>query len=644
MNKPAQTTDWIADEFVNEVRTRLRSGKRVRRTLPDGGRLHIDRQLPFLCVYRQPMGQTDDGTSELVEGEASFLIATASKRATADLSDLVHKLVEALSDQFDAFLILEIWSAPDKDVAIAADEDDILPTELQPDFVISARGTNTPQRTLATFRRHLERVSILKQKASVQIEPAAEAHPPKLPYLLKAQQCKTLNCDTIGLCVRPIYRDHDSGVLFPGVLHDLKRGLGRAFKQTFFTFAKTRTNASPKHFYSLGRRAMVKSVWDVDRRLSEISDSFDFLLQVTPVNAEAAWREFRRKKFQTVPRFYYRPLAVEPAVLKRQLFDVHIEHIEDPTLAELFRQRQDELDRKITMLTDVGTPRFLLGSRQVYGDIDANLLDIANELLRRLSSRSREDSGGQLSAQQFAEEAEQEIAFYRAQMPSFAAKAEVREDIFSGLLCSGGNLLIGHRASIPRRRVQALLQHEVGTHLLTYYNGLTEPFQQLHSGFAGYDALQEGLAVLTEYLVGGLSSPRMRMLAARVVAAQMLVDGATFIDTFNAIDRDYDFSQRIAYTITMRTYRGGGLTKDAVYLRGLMEMLEYLKGGGELEPLFIGKIAADHISLIQELRHRNVLKPPAIRPRYLEMPDVPERLNGLRNGVAVTDLVKATIR
>ena len=236
MNKPAQTTDWIADELVNEVLTRLRSGKRVRRNLPDGGRLHIDRQLPFLCVYRRPLGGGDDGTSELVEGEASFLIATASKRAHADLSDLVHKLVGALSDQFDAFLIREIWSAPDKDVAIAADEDDILPTELQPDFVNSARGATTPQRTLATLRRHLERVSILKQKASVQIEPAAEAHPPKLPYLLKAQQCKTLNCDTIGLCVRPIYRDHDSGVLFPGVLHDLKRGLGRAFKQTFFTF------------------------------------------------------------------------------------------------------------------------------------------------------------------------------------------------------------------------------------------------------------------------------------------------------------------------------------------------------------------------------------------------------------------------
>jgi len=641
MKTKTPSTDWIADELVSEVRARLLSGKRVRRTLPDGGRLHIDRPLPFLCLYRRPLRGNDNGTEQLVEGEASFLIATASKRASGDLSDLVFKLVEALSEQFGAFLLMEVWSAPDKDVAVAADKDDLTPTELRPDFVVSSRGRNVPQRTLDTLRRHLQRVSILKQGASVQIETRPEAHPPRLSYSLKAQQARILQCDTIGLCVRPIYRDHESGELFPGVLHDLKRGLGRALKHTFFAFAKTRTNAKPQHVFSLGRRAMVKAVWDVDRRLSEISDSFDFLLQVTPVNAEGAWREFRRSKFERVPRFYYRPLAIEPAVLKRLLFDVHIEHIEDPTLADLFRQRQDELDRKITMLTDIGSPRFLLGSRQVFGDVDSALLNVARESLSRLSPRSREDSvGGRLSAKEFAKHAKEEIEFYRSRLPSFAATVQVRKDMFSGLLCSDGNLLIGHRTSIPARRVQALLQHEVGTHLLTYYNGLNEPFQQLHSGFAGYDALQEGLAVLTEYLVGGLSGPRMRILAARVVAANMLVEGASFIETFRTLDRDHEFSQRLAYIITMRTYRGGGLTKDAVYLGGLLEILAYLEGGGELEALFVGKISTDHIPLIQELRHRKVLKPPALRPRYLDMPGALERLENIRHGITVLDLIE----
>ncbi len=95
----------------------------------------------------------------------------------------------------------------------------------------------------------------------------------------------------------------------------------------------------------------------------------------------------------------------------------------------------------------------------------------------------------------------------------------------------------------------------------------------------------------------------MRVLAARVVAAHHLLDGASFIDTFRTLDRNYEFSQRTAYTIAMRIYRGGGLTKDAVYLRGLLQILRYLREGGELEPLFIGKVASAHLPLIFELSH-----------------------------------------
>jgi uncharacterized protein (TIGR02421 family) len=628
------------DALTNKILARVTANKRVRLELPDGGRLHIDRQLPFLCLYRQPVDRDDIGTPDLVRGEASFITTTAAKKVSGELSNLIARIADSMSQQFGAFLVVEIWSAPDREVAVAADKNDIEPTELRPDFVISARGPNIPQQTLETLRKNLQRISIMKQPAMVRIDSATAAHPPDLAYVLKSRDAARLCCATISIRVRPIYRDHETAELYPAILRSLKRGMGRALKQTFFTFAKTRTNAKPEHFYSLGRRAMVKSVWDVDRRISEISDSFDFLLQVTPVNAEAAWREFRRSKFEFAPKFYYPPLAVEPEKLKRALYEVRIENIEDPTLGDLFRQRQDELDRKLTMLKDINTPRFLLGSRQVYGSVDDKLHSLAMDLLRRLPTRSRGSRDGTLTANEFADHARQEIEYYRSQLPSFTATAMVREDLFSGLICSGGNLLIGHQTKVPARRVQALLQHEIGTHLLTYYNGLAAPFQQLHSGFAGYDALQEGLAVLTEYLVGGLSTPRMRILAARVVAARMLVDGATFIDTFRTMDRDFAFSQRVAYTITMRTYRGGGLTKDAVYLQGLVEILEYLQRDGRLDPLFVGKIAAEHIPLIQELQHRKVLTPPPLRPRYLEMPGVAERLAQAHSGTTVMDLIK----
>ncbi|NQT16341.1 MAG: DUF1704 domain-containing protein, partial [Planctomycetes bacterium] len=485
MNRRQPQIAPISDRLIEAVRSRLADGKRVRRTLPGDGRLHMDRPLPFLCVYREPTRRSDPGTRELVLGEASFLIAPGDPRMRKSVGNLVETIVEEMAGRFEAFLILEVWSAPDAEVVEAVYESTLEPTELRPTFTIAARGPNTPMRAVHALSHNLQRIRYLRQPAEVEIDTTADGHPRGFPPLLSSARYRRLSCETIGLSVRPIYRDPDSGEVFPAVLRMLRRGVGRALKHAFFTFAQSRSNATPRHIYSLGRRAMVKAVWDVDRRLAEIGDSFDFLLQVTPLNAEAAWQEFKKSKYERLPRFYYRPLAVEPATLKRRLYGVPIEGIEDPTLAHLFRQRQDELDRKITMLSDVGTSRFKLGGLQVYGGVDSTLLDVASSLLSRITPYARDDlRQGRVDAQGFAQHARAEIEDYRRQYPEFAATVNVREDMFSGLLCSSGHLLIGRRTEIPTSRIRALLQHEVGTHLLTYYNGLAAPFRQLHSGLA----------------------------------------------------------------------------------------------------------------------------------------------------------------
>lgn len=88
----------------------------------------------------------------------------------------------------------------------------------------------------------------------------------------------------------------------------------------------------------------------------------------------------------------------------------------------------------------------------------------------------------------------------------------------------------------------------------------------LGTGLAGYDETQEGLAVLAEIAVGELTAPRVRQLAARVLAVDMLVGGDGFTEVFKSLP-DAEFPPGVAYTTTMRVFRSGGLTKDAA-LRG----------------------------------------------------------------------------
>ena len=184
-----------------------------------------------------------------------------------------------------------------------------------------------------------------------------------------------------------------------------------------------------------------------------------------------------------------------------------------------------------------------------------------------------------------------------------------------------------------------MLQHEVGTHLVTCYNGLLQPIRLLKVGLAGYEAFQEGLAVLSEYLVGGLSAGRMRTLAARVVAADRLIREAPFAEVFAELVDELAFEPRVAFTITLRVFRGGGLTKDAVYLRGLAEVLRYVGRGGDLAPLLVGKLAASHVPVMRELLLRSVLRPPQWLPRYLDSKEAKERLARIDATTGVLDLI-----
>ena len=616
----------ISKDLIDGVCERLSKGKLIRTPLPRNGFLHIDRKLPFLCVYRRPPKRRDEGTERLVTAEASCLVASGSRHLKPGLTALIQHIVMALADEFKAFLIIEIWSSTQRT------------TNSRPRFRIAAAKIRPPVMTIKALENALKEIKILKKSASVEIVYEQNRWPKDMPPLVPLREIRKLNYYIIGLEVGPVFQDPDTGELFPQILRRLQQGLAQALKRAFFEFSYTQTTHCVPNFHALGAQKIPKGVWEADRRLAEIGNAFDFLLQVTPINIDRAWNLFEQRNCERKPVLFYRPLPFDIDILKRKLYEIPLENVEDPTLSYLFREKRIELDRQLVMLRDLDTVDFLYGSMQLFGHIDAQLLRQAIEILETISARSREENSGErLNAGQFAKRARQEIDYYRAVYPALEASVQVRDDTV-GLMVSKGNLLIGQRTSIPASRVAPLLQHELGTHMITYYNGLAQPFHQLHTGLAGYDELQEGLAVLSEYLVGGLSRPRLRLLAGRVAAANSLIGGADFVETFRELNRDHGFRKETAFTITVRIYRGGGLTKDAVYLRGLFTVLNYIKDGGDLEPLFVGKIAANHIPVINELQSRGILRPVPLRPRYMDYPQTAQRLAGLKNGISIFDL------
>lgn len=359
----------------------------------------------------------------------------------------------------------------------------------------------------------------------------------------------------------------------------------------------------------------------IDQHLANLSTNVQFLLEITPTNADEA-RDHFLSGHDGDPEFEYRALNVDPEVAQAALDLVPMDRIEDPTLGNLLRAKHREMRLQVEMLRARDTDDFRQLSVELHGAVAGTLLERATNLLERIEVPT--PSHERLDAHAFHERAEEEIARYRRVDPEITLRAEVRSDV-SGVLCEADALLIAEESRIVGDRVEALIQHEVGTHLVTQVNGSGQAVTCLGAGLAGYDETQEGLAVLAEIAVDGLTAFRLRQLAARVVAVHAMLGGASFTETHRMLT-EAGLPAGTAFSTVMRVFRAGGYSKDASYLRGLLDLLAHVREGGSLDLFYLGKFSLQDLPLIEDLHRRGLLTEARIMPTYLSDPEAVERI------------------
>ncbi|PTE08675.1 flavohemoglobin expression-modulating QEGLA motif protein [Mesorhizobium helmanticense] len=599
----------------------LRDGKPIRRDFGNGNRLHMDRPLPFLCVH---VGSHQDAALHAVSANASYLIA-----ADIGLAGEVARLVaRRMRDHCGAFLMLDIGELA---------EDRFLTEDVPflPPFEIALACGDTAAEKEA-----------LKRFAAAASAREAKYRTPRVDELNPTTRAEARLWDDPGdaacLTVRfaPIYRAPGTNRVYPELRDLVVANMVDSALQAVSAFLKASRLEPPATHRSLGRRVYIDAVVRADRAIDEVASTFDFLLAVTPINAEPAWLEFQAGAFERVPTLLYRPLEFEVAAQKRKLYSVSLDHLEDPLLTRLLSEKRQELDLQLSMLAARETPGFAELGRALYGSVEPGLAARARAILEKAPGVAAARQEG-LGADAVAAAARDMIAGYRAAYPDFDASVEIRGDLPAGLLVSRNRLLVSRDTNLPPERLTALLSHEIGVHLLTYFNGDAQGLAIFRNGLAGYEGMQEGLAVLAEYLVGGMTAARLRLIAARVVACQAMLNGATFEETFGILHRDFGLDERSAFNVVLRVYRGGGLAKDAIYLRGIVQVLDHLRHGGSLTPFWIGKISAAHFGAIQELNARGLLRAPRLEPAFLSSDAARPRLKKAMAGIDPIDMVEA---
>ena len=593
-------------------------------SLPGGGYLHMSDELPYLVIYRTPHSEEEDkATIRFVLSEASFLVI--GNQEFGGYQRLMLALGDAMASKFKTFLLLEIYAGGSGSEG----------------FVIRGPAEKLPS-TLKELKKELdsltEKYSSLRFNSTL-VEDTQVRQPKGEKPLLEIEALKDAGCLLLGLEIPPVYRS-SSGEEYPVFFRSFRNNFIAALHKAIYQFIRIQTSSGVSSYYALGQKSLKEKALLIDRQLARIETSYQFLWLISPSNIKHVKEAFFESGYTEILNYHYRLLPIDPDVLKRELYNLKIEEIDDPALSFLFREKREELELQISMLNDRGTKHFFYNSLMLYHGIEDQLLEEAQQLLLDVKEEEPSEAESLLDAEEFKELAEREFEYFRGQDEDFSSKIHIRDDV-NILMVSQGELYIPADYKMDPASTKALIQHEVGTHILTYYNGLQQPLKQLSTGLTDYDTLQEGLAVLAEYLVGGLSANRMRTLAGRVVAAAARVEGKGFKEIFDLLHRQNDFSPGRAFNISSRILQGGGFIKDIIYLQGVVALKKYLEDGGELEPLLIGKFALKHLPVINELMERKVLKKNSILPRYLNTEESNKRLSKIRNGLPLSQMISA---
>lgn len=404
--------------------------------------------------------------------------------------------------------------------------------------------------------------------------------------------------------IKKVFMDEYSGELYPLVFEKLQEGIHAAILNVASYF-NAKLKKSNLNFNDLLSSDIEQVVIDIDRKLYKIAKKLETLIYVNPINILQEKRKFLKNR-RYIPSFKYKQLRIDPYDFKEQLHRLPVADIRDPFVRQLYRTTINAYATKIDMLTHVGTPQFLYNSLRYYGEPSKQ--DIKNALFL-LHAACYDDSieGRQLYQPNEA------LYFFKEAANEYGLNCKIRlsSNIVAKAMVDNSKktLFINRNISLSKDEIESLVYHELGVHMVTTMNACSQPLQIFKLGLPGNTYTQEGLAIFSEYLSGNMSLDRLKQLALRVVVVNMMVEGSSFSSTFHYLLDEYNLSTDFAFTLCLRAYRGGGFTKDYLYLAGFRDIAALYRDK-DLSPLLVGKTGLKHLDIIASLIERGWVKEP----------------------------------
>jgi uncharacterized protein (TIGR02421 family) len=341
---------------------------------------------------------------------------------------------------------------------------------------------------------------------------------------------------------------------------------------------------------------------------------------------------------QTLPEVSYTPFdptSTIAAVHEARCLIVPI------TTIDLWLERQAQsIEQAARMLAAVGTSGFFEHGRLLYGEPSAPLrylpvkpLALAHQVQESIAQLTRIHFDIAPPAYHSAAEvAERLEVAVKEHFGDQAPRIDLVDQLSANALATSKAVRIRRDARFTDRDYIQLLHHEAHVHVATSINGKAQvDLPILADGHPGTTRTQEGLAVYAELISGSIELDRLRRLADRVIAIQMAIEGADFIEVYRYFLEQTDQPDQ-SFESARRVFRGGIITggapftKDVVYLTGLLSINYVIRacfaaGRADcLHLMFCGKLDLFALPALCELYAMGLCRAPRFLPPWISDP------------------------
>ena len=349
------------------------------------------------------------------------------------------------------------------------------------------------------------------------------------------------------------------------------------------------------------------AVLEVDRKLNELVKRIELLNYVNPINIIQEKKNFFASKYSINPRFKYRKVDFNAYRLQQELFSLDLDSIKDAETRSFYQDVVYDYSGLIACIDTIGKgSKFYYNSLKSFGTPTDKDVANAKFILHFEDEPFNEELFPVFNTDEAKEYFE---AFNKRYHFDYKIKYSTKISAAAMVQNNTQTLILQKNHRFSANQLKVLANHEIGVHMVTTFNGLEQPLKIFHNGFPKNVETQEGLAVFSEYMSGCLTLYRLKELSYRVIATDSLRKGFDFRATFDLLANRYKLNREEAYGITLRAHRGGGFTKDHLYLTGLKKIYNAFTQGEDLDVLLSGKVSIEYAALIERWQKLGMADP-----------------------------------